>query len=268
MSNQAEVLDDEDVNNIDTNEDDNAVAVVEKDEALKLHISRDDWIASGKDPDEWRSPREFKERGELIESNKVLRKSIERLKEDTDSQIKNLNTLHQIKLQNELEDLISKRDQAIEVADLKETKRLDVKIAANQEQSELVKEKAEATPQPQKAQEVMEFMEENPWAKDVADPRTIYANKIINHAMEVNNKTLAGALRLAEKAVLEKFSDPQKKSAPMVESSRTAGKASQSTGTLTWSQLTPAEEKCWVPGMWKDESEFLKAVANDRKGSK
>ncbi len=264
MSNAAEAQN-EDVNIPDTEQDIEPKLDAVPESGPKF-ISRDDWIASGKDPDDWRSPREFRERGELIESNKALRHTVERLRDDTDNQIKNLNALHEIKLKNELEDLIAQRDEAIGIADLKETKRLDAKIAANQEQSELVKDKP-STPPPAKAKEVEEFMEENPWAKDITDPRTIYANKIINDALN-SNKTLASALRLAEKSVLEKFSDPKKRTDPMVEGSRTAGKATQSSGALAWSQLTPAEEKCYIPGMWKNEAEFLKAVANDRKGSK
>lgn len=265
MSDQAEVINDE----VDIHEAEEVEVITEKlevDEALRGHMSKADWLASGKDPDEWRSPREFKERYDLIESNKALRKTVERLKDDTDNQIKNLNALHEIKLQNELEELLARRDDAIDVADRGEVKRLDAKIAANQEQSGLVKFEP-APQQPQKAREVEEFMEENPWAKDVTDARTIYANKIINDAMD-SGKTLASALRLAEKGVLEKFANPQKRSAPMVESSRTAGSAKQSTGALSWSQLTPTEEKCYIPAMWKSEADFLKAVANDRKGTK
>jgi hypothetical protein len=265
MTDQAEVINDE----LDIEEAEEVEALPEKievDEALRGHMSKADWIASGKDADEWRSPREFKERYDLIESNKALRKTVERLKDDTDNQIKNLNALHEIKLQNELEELLSRRDDAIDVADRGEVKRLDAKIAANQEQSGLVK--AEPAPQqPQKAREVEEFMEENPWARDVNDVRTIYANKIINDAMN-NGKTLSSALRLAEKGVLDKFTTPKKSASPMVEASRTAGSAKQTSSTLSWSQLTPAEEKCYQPAMWKSEAEFLRAVANDRKGSK
>ncbi len=229
-------------------------------------ISRDDWIASGKDPDDWRSPREFRERGELIESNKALRHTVERLKVDTDNQIKNLNTYHEIRLKNELNELISKRDDAIDVADKAEVRRIDAQIAENEKQSELIK--AEPVQQEQIKPEIIEFMQENTWAQDANDERTKYAQSIINKAMDVDNKTLAYALRLAEREVSKKFSNPQKRTGPMVEGSRTAGGVKQSSGTPTWSQLTAEEEKQYVPAMWKSEDAFLKAVANARKGSK
>lgn len=265
MTNAAEEI--EDVDLPVTEEEEAALPEkIEVDEALRGFMSKEDWVASGKDADDWRSPREYKERYDLIESNKALRKTVERLKEDTDNQVRNLNTLHEIRLKNELEDLLARRDEAFDIADKAEFKRLDAKIAANQAQTEFVK--SEPVPQQvQQPREVEEFMEDNKWARDITDPRTIYANKIINDAMN-SGKTLASALRVANLAVIEKFTNPKKEPVAMVESSRTAGKTSQASGSLSWSQLTPAEEKCYVPGMWKSEAEFLKAVANDRKGSK
>lgn len=260
MSNAAENIDD-DVKLHDDEVVDVKVNDEAKHSASPKHISRDDWIASGKDPDEWRSPREFRERGELIEQKKALEKELER---KFDNQIKNLNTLHEIRLQNEREELLKRRDDAIDIADKAEVKRLDKQIADNTTQAELVQP---VQVQPQVDPAIVEYMEENPWAKNALDPRTIYAQSIINEKIG-EGKTLAFALRAADKGVAEKFSDPQKRSGPMVEASRTAGGTKQSTGTLAWSQLTPTEEKCYIPSMWKNEAEFLKAVANDRKGSK
>ena len=40
------------------------------------HVSREDWIAQGKDPDDWKSPKEFVRTGEILDQLYSLRKEI------------------------------------------------------------------------------------------------------------------------------------------------------------------------------------------------
>ena len=255
MSDVAEILDDE-VDLPDDKVDSEPEIEVAHGPSSPKHISKEDWVASGKDPDEWRSPREFRERGEFIDR-------IQKLERKNDSDIKNLNMLHEIRLKNEREELLRLRDDAIDVADRAEVKRLDAKISANEEQAEIVKNE----PAPQKSQEVVEWEEENPWCNNPADPRLTLANSVFTSEMN-KGRTMAAALRAVDREIAAKFTTPQKRTSPQVEGSRTAGGVKQNGSKLSWSQLTPTEEKCYVAGMWKNEDEFLKAVANDRKGSK
>ena len=71
-------------------EDDNLQAVTEdKHEdkpAPRGYMSKEAWVESGKDPDEWVSEEVFKERGERIKQTTKLQKEF-------DNQIKNLNLL-------------------------------------------------------------------------------------------------------------------------------------------------------------------------------
>lgn len=228
------------------------------DESLRGFMSKEDWVASGKDENDWRSPREFRERGELIEQKKALERSYE-------NQIKNLNMLHKMQLDQQYESLMQKRDDAIDVADKSEVKRIDKQIATNREQSQLVQDQPAQAAQNVPA-EVIEYMEENPWAKNASDPRTIYANTIINQTM-AQGKTLASALIAADKAVAAKFSKPSTNQTQAVESTRTAGKV-QGSGKLSWGQLTAQEEKYYNPNAWASKEAFLKAVENARKEDK
>ena len=68
---------------------------VEQTEQPKGHMSKEAWEEQGHNPDDWRSPREFQERGELIKQVQGLKQQAAQSKQETDSQIRNLNLLHQ-----------------------------------------------------------------------------------------------------------------------------------------------------------------------------
>lgn len=220
-------------------------------------ISKEDWVANGRDAKDWRDPVEYRHQGELIKQRNEMQRRY-------DDQIKNLNLLHEVRLQNEREELIRRRDEAIDVADRPEVKRLDAQIANNDRQVQLVQNQPENT----KHQEVVEWEEENPWSQDANDPRLILANKVCS-AQLAAGKTLAAALRAVDKEIAAKFTIPSKSNAQMVEGSRTASGKKEG-ATLSWGDLTSAEEKAYsaFPQGWKTKTDFLKAAFNARKGTK
>lgn len=258
MSEENEVID----NAID--ESQSPAPEIEKvqDETIKGFMSKEDWVASGKDVADWRDPIEFRHRGEMIK----LRNEMTR---ERDEQIKNLNLLHNIRLEREREDLLRLRDDAIDIADKAEVKRIDKQLESNYQQAALVKDPVAVN----KAPEIEEWEAENPWCLDPTDPRLELANRVCSAALS-KGATLAKALREVDKAVAAKFVSPQKQSTQMVEGSRTAG-GKRDAGGVIWAELSAEELDAWSTGMFNNPKDkdggkaaFLKTVANGRKGSK
>jgi hypothetical protein len=234
------------------------------DESMQGFMSKEDYVAKGGNADDWRSPREFRERGELIKRTKAAEQRVEAIERRTENEIKNLNMLHEIRLKSELEQLLRQRDDAIDVADKAEVKRIDRLIEANEDQTAIVQPQVQQ--QSQKAQEIQEWEADNPWCMNLDDPRTPLAQRIFSEELAKGSSTTK-ALIAVEKMLAAKFSKPDVNRDQHVESSRTAGKI-QSSSKITWSQLTPQEERYYIPSQWASKEDFLKAVVNIRKGDK
>lgn len=221
-----------------------------EDESMKGFVSKEEYVKRGGKPEDWRDPIEYKHKGEMIRLRKEL-------KQDFESQIKNLNLLHEVRLQQERDELLKRRDDAIDTADKAEVKRLDAQIAANDKATQLIKD----NPEPPKPQEIIEWEEENPWIFDQQDKRTILANKVLS-AKLAEGKSLATALRAVDHE-LSKLNPPKKDPSQLVEGSRVAGGKRENAG-LSFSDLTPQEMKIWDAGLFKDKKAFLKSVENSR----
>lgn len=228
----------------------------EESHSPKGYMTREAWIEAGKDPEKWVSPEVFKERGERIKMKQELTREFE-------SRLKNLSLLHEVQLKNVREELMAKRDAAIESADKDEVKRLDKQIKEVDDLQDLAK--AEEVQPVEKPREVAEWEEENPWIFDQNDPRRGVAISVFEKAVK-EGKTHATALRMVDKVLSEKFTDPTKRPGQIAESSRSTG---VSKGTkLTMASLTSEEKKIWETGMFSSEEKFLKAVEDDRKAKK
>lgn len=224
----------------------------------KGHMSKEAWIAAGKNPDDWRDPVEFKWRGELIKQKK-----------EYEAQIKNLNFLHEQRLNSEREALLSKRDNAIEIADKAEVKRLDAAIANVDKQQNLLNQNQvveEQTKHPLEAQ----WEAENPWVLDRNDPRSAVAIAAYSDALQ-RGKSIAEALIILDDYVERKFGKATKQTNHLVEPSRTAGGKRESSNSMAWSDLTPTDIKIFNE-VWpksgdvhKDKRAYLKALADEKK---
>ena len=234
------------------------------------HMSKEAWTAAGKDPDEWVSEDVFKERTLRIKNEQRLKRALAETKEDFDNRLKNLNMLSQVQLERQRQELLSRRDDAIDTADKATVKRLDKEIDAIDKEVALVADKKPE--QNTKAPEIAEWEEENPWIFDEDDPRVKVANDAAA-AASAQNKTLAAALRAADKAVAEyatKAPEYKKKPAvPMADSSKSI--PGQDSGTLSWKSLTSEEANIFDEffahtGM--TQKDYLKTVADQRRGVK
>src|SRR5690606_21375034 len=138
------------------------------------HMSKEAWTAAGKDPGEWVSEDVFKERTLRIKNEQRLKRALAETKEDFDNRLKNLNMLSQAQLERQRQELLSRRDDAIDTADKATVKRLDKEIDAIDKEVALVTEKKPE--QNTKPPEIAEWEEENPWIFDEDDPRVKVAN--------------------------------------------------------------------------------------------
>jgi len=235
-------------------EDQQEAEVEPEKSAPRGYMSKEAWISSGKDPEKWVSPELFEERGERI-----------KMKAHYDSLLKNQSLLHQIQLKNQREELLAKRDDAIDIADKDAVKRYDKQIKELDALDELAKE-----PQPAaasgKAPEIAEWEAENPWCYNQEDPKTKLANRVFNEAT-AQGKTTATALRMVDRELAAKFSSKSNTPRQLAEGARGNGGAKESTA-LTLESLTKDERLAWDEGFFTDKKVFLELVAIERKNAK
>ena len=166
-----------------------------KEPAPKLHISKDEWVKQGRDPELWVPPDVFKERTQRINETSKLKQENQRLRaerEEDNRRLTNVAFLQQQQITRLRADLESRRDDAIDVGDRTAVKAFDRQLRDLDTEESLIKE-------PPKQQlnipaEVQEWNEENEWL--TADhPLKPIANDVFAKAIE-QGKTIAGALRL------------------------------------------------------------------------
>lgn len=215
------------------------------------HITRDEWIADGKDPDDWRSPKQFNEHGEMIGKMRQQDRALRDIQSTFDSRLENVNKLNQAMISQKQREL----DGLIEMAD---------KDGARAVQKEIDDLKTPA-PAPQvqgKSSDVEDWESRNSWINDSTDPRTSYANdRYIAYRKE--GKTDYEALQNVDADISKHFSKPQR-SAPTPERgvSKPAGRREQK---ITMNDV-PKSDVANFRGMFKSDEEFLQTY-KDIKGN-
>ena len=269
-------LEDEEINEAlkleETEEDAPEPEIDHKEPAPKLHISKDDWVKQGRDPELWVPPEVFKERTQRINETSKLKQENQRLRaerEEDNRRLTNVAFLQQQQITRLRADLESRRDDAIDVGDRTAVKAFDKQLRDLDTEESLIKEPVQQ--QSNIPPEVAEWNEENAWL--TADhPLKSVANDVFIKAMS-DGKTIAGALRMVDKELAKHKDEPAQKrvaSRSMVDSpSRGAVSRSDSVG-LRMSDCT-REEREMFNEFYKpsgiSEKEFLKSVSESRKGS-
>lgn len=215
------------------------------------YMTKDAWVESGRDPEDWVSPEVFKERGERI-----------KMKAEYDNRFKNLSMYYQKQMEIQRNDLLARRDEAIDTADKAEVKRLDKELKELDEIESLNREDGNVSA-PVKPPEVVEWEDDNPWCNDPSDPRLPLAQRVFKNAL-AQGKTTATALRMVDKELAAKFIDKSKRPAQIAEGSRTAPARGDDTKP-SLSNLSADEKKIWESGIFDSKDDFLKAVQDDRK---
>ena len=271
-------LDAEEINDELKQEDGEEEAKPEVKESGPRHLTREEWVEQGRDPEKWRSEEVFKEVTQRIKETGRLNQKLqqERLaREEDNRRLTNVAFLQQQQITRLRADLESRRDDAIDVGDRTAVKAFDKQLRDLDTEESLIKE-------PQKQQlnippEVQEWNEENEWL--TADhPLKPIANDVFAKAIE-QGKTIAGALRLVDKELSKHIElDPVERavtsakkvaSRSIVDSpSRAAVSRSDSAG-LRMSDCT-REEREMFNEFYKpsgvSEKEFLKSLAKAREG--
>ena len=215
----------------------------------------DEWVESGGDPDQWRTAGEFNVRGELIGKLKEKDREI-------DERLRGVNAIHQAQIKTMLADLNDKRDRAIEDGNVKAVKSLDREI------NELyaVQPIPVAQVDPRLADPALDdWNAKNTWVNE-SSPKAILARGLFQEKFAAGWST---------KAILQHVNMEISRAYPDTNGRATIADSEKprSTGfrksekTITMSDLTPDEIK-WrqaLPGAWKDDASFLKAVSDARK---
>jgi len=243
----------------------------ESEPAPKMHISKEDWVASGRDADLWVPPEVFKERTQRINETSKLKQENQRLRaerEEDNRRLTNVAFLQQQQITRLRADLEGRRDDAIDVGDRTAVKAFDKQLRDLETEESLIKEqpKQQASIPP----EVQEWNQENPWLTP-DHPLNGMVNEVFVKAMN-QGKTIAGALRVVDRELAKHKDEPQKKVATksMVDSpSRGTVSRSDSVG-LRFEDCT-REEKELFNEFYKPSGatlkEFLKDVSLARKGN-
>lgn len=232
------------------------------------YMTKEAWIASGKDPDEWVTEDVFKERTLRIKNESRLKRELAEREKEFDNRIRNLNALTQSQIKRLEAQLQAQRDEAIEVGDKAAVKSLDRQIHEVQEEAKLLDEPKAVD---QRDPAIIEWEAENPWVNDLEDPRRPIAIEAFTKAQNAG-KSLAMCLIAADKSVsgYEPERQEKRKMPQMADSSKSTISSKSDSPTLTWSQLKNDEitlyEELFEPeGMSKKD--FLKTVADQRRGA-
>jgi len=241
-------------------------SVEDHDPAPRGYMTKDAWVASGKEPGDWVSEEVFKERGERIKQTAALKKENAEIRRDFDNQVKNLTLFHQIQIKNQREELLSKRDDAIDIADRSAVKAYDKQLK-ELDDIEKLNVAQPAASENAKDPAVSKWEKQNDWCFDQEDPRTILANKIFK-SLTAAGESYEEALSAVDTAISAKFSEKKPGARQIAEGSRTAGGNRADTGALSMKTLTREEQHAWDSGLYDDPKEFLKTVALYRKEAK
>jgi len=98
--------------------------------------SREQWEESGKNPDDWRSPKTFADFNNLTEANKRLHQKVDHLTQTFETRLQGVNTMHQAQLQTQANKLNIQKTEAIESADSEKVQQIDKELNSNYQQQQ------------------------------------------------------------------------------------------------------------------------------------
>ena len=212
----------------------------------------DDYIAEGGDPAKWKTADAFNTYGELIGT-------VKRKEQEFNQRLQGVQQLAEARLAAQREELMAKRDAAIELGDLKEVKSIEKQMNAIPVQ----------TPQmvPGMA-ELQEWNAKNAWVTEKT-PKAAFARELWND-LQQSGTPVVQALAVLENEVSKHFPAQEthrKTTIPETEKGRTGGFSKSTSRAITMNDLTTQEQYIYKHSghMWKSEKEFLQSVQDSRK---
>jgi hypothetical protein len=258
----------------DSPEPEAAKADPDEDEARNRGwTSKDEWVKAGKDPDQWVNAKHFNEKGRLIAQARQLQE----LKGNFDKRLEGVATLYKAQintLQAQNKQLQAARDEAITYGDVNKVKELDQQLMTNAVEQLQIQQSQQQSTTPQVDQAELEreaaWERNNQWisVNDPAAPeygKAVYARQLYEQLLQ-QPMSVDDRLQTLERELSAKFpkTNPNRDK-PAVTDAKTADRVS---GKLTMADLTPDERQQWDSfgkQFFKDQKEFLQAVADTRK---
>jgi len=258
-----EEIDNTEIEDVDLNEVDDIEETEEK-PAKGGYIGREDWIAAGRDPDSWTSKKAYDDIGRLAEANARLHQKIEHVEQTSQYAIQNMTTYYQAQLNEQALTLQQQRNEAIEMADPDEVRRIEAKQWEVYNQAQAMQQPQHLANE-QRNQQIADWynglMTDNPSRQgDIEDK--------IAGAMSRNPGNI--------EAIANEVNNYVKSFKPTVNPKRlqagVTGGGKRGGGSMTMADLTP-EERATLPYFKTkehpngDEKALLNALANIKKGS-
>ncbi len=206
------------------------------------------------DPDKWVSAHEFVRYGKL-------QKTMNKMKEDFDGRLREVNTYHEMQKAQAIADLKAQQKLAVRSGDEDTYDAIQKRIETFQDAP------AVASKDPV----VADWEARNPWIQNPKDPKTIEANAFYISAKE-NNPGISesDALAYVDERLRKLYpsSNPLRDTPTRTETGGQRATVNSGKRALEWGDLNADELKAWKSygeAMFKDKKVFLKVAADARK---
>lgn len=230
------------------------------------HTSKEEWTEAGKDPDRWKSPHEYIEYGRLNNALSANKAAMDRMEENFDQRLTNLNKLHDQQIEDTKKGLRAEQRKAVDDADPEAYDAAQNKIEA------LEKVETAADPaMPQKDPAIIAWESNNAWSQNPDDPKLQAANGFFAAYLNKNPQATAQqALDYVDEQLKVLTPDNSNRRRDNPSGHERSGGKRQRSGKLSMSDLTQQERQDWQNmgfDLWgNDEKAFLQSVADSRKG--
>lgn len=218
-------------------------AVVEEGQVTEVQLSdleqeqlsagwkpKDQWIADGGSPDEWRPAKEFKERGELFNKIETLSRELKGTKSTLTALKGHYERVKDTEFKRALDTLKAEKKQALESGDADAVIEIDEKIAETRE-TQRAQIAADKVAEPEISPVFTQWVNRNQWYQSDSDLQ-IYADGVGRAYAQANpGIDPVQVLKYVEDKVKatfkDKFSNPRRTAPSSVEGSRTPAKVSR-----------------------------------------
>lgn len=215
-------------------------------------------------PENWKTAGEYNLYGEMQTQVRDAKAETRRAQNEMDGRIANLNKLHTAQQEAAINDLKAQQRQAVEEADTAKYDKLQTQIE-NTAVVEPVASQVDSV--------IKDWNDANPWVNDGSD-KAQDAQGWYQRAAAQPGATAQSVLAYVDKRVAEVYpeqrqTNPRRESETMTEQSRQPRQRQRNGKELTMNDLTAQEAKEYEQfgkSMFKDEKQFLKSVADARKG--
>jgi hypothetical protein len=239
-----------------------------------------EWVAQGKNPDDWVNAKHFNEKGRLINQARKL----ESLEKTFDTRINNVKVLYDAQLRtlkSENAQLLQAKKEAVTYGDYEAVQKIDAQLMDNAVNQISINQAAEqvaapAVPPREDLEKEAAWERENQWinTQDPAAPefgKAVFTRNLYHQLLQqYPNSTADERIAYVNREVSQKFpstpkTNPNRDKAPVTD----ARSARSTSSELTWADLSPDEKQQWNSfgeSMFGDKKTFLKAVKDSRRG--